>query len=95
MLKEMWELVEGGGEATMEELVKKWDEEWGEEEGQMVQEEAGAPGEVPPAVEEAVPAAPLAQEEDEVARPSTTWGQEAQPRRGAPTMSARGKERAV
>ena len=27
--KEMWELVEGGGEATMEELVKKWDEELG------------------------------------------------------------------
>ena len=35
--KEMWELVEGGGEATMEELVKKWDEELGEEEEEQVQ----------------------------------------------------------
>ena len=91
--KEMWELVDGGGETTMEELVRKWDEERGEEEEQ-VQEEAGAQGEAPPAVVEAVPEAPMAPEEVEVAGPSTL-GEEAQPRREAPAMSARGKERAV
>ena len=35
--KDMWELVEGGGEATMEELVRKWDEERGEEEEEQEQ----------------------------------------------------------
>ena len=35
--KDMWELVEGGGETTMEELVRKWDEERGEEEAEQVQ----------------------------------------------------------
>ena len=92
--KEMWELVEGGGEATMEELVKKWDEERGEEEEEQVQQEAGAPGEAPPAVDEAMPAPPMAPEEVEVAGP-LTLGEEAQQRREAPAMSARGKERAV
>ena len=92
--KEMWELVDGGGETTMEELVRKWDEERGEEEEEQVQQEAGAPGEVPPAVVEAMPAPPMAPEEVEVAGPSTL-GEEAQQRREAPAMSARGKERAV
>ena len=32
VLKDMWELMEGGGETTMEELLRKWDEERGEEE---------------------------------------------------------------
>ena len=93
--KEMWELVEGGGETTMEELVRKWDEEQGEEEEEeQVQEEAGVQGEVPPAVDEVVPAAPLALEEVEVAGPSNL-GEEAQERREATARSARGKERAV
>ena len=79
--KEMWELVDGGGETTMEELLRKWDEEWGEEEEEeQVQEEAGVQGEAPPAVDEAMPAAPMAPEEVEVAGPSTL-GEEAQPRR--------------
>ena len=30
--KDMWELMEGGGEPTVEELLRKWDEEWEEEE---------------------------------------------------------------
>ena len=95
MPKDMWELVEGGGETTMEELLRKWDEEQGEEEEEeQVQEEAGAQGEVPPAVVEAVPAAPLAPEEVEVAGPSTL-GEEAQQKWEAPTRSARGKERTV
>ena len=92
--KDMWELVEGGGEATMEELVKKWDEELGEEEEEQVQQEAGAPGEVPPAVVEEMPAPPMAPEEVEVAGPSTL-GEEAQQRREAPIRSAQGKEHAV
>ena len=93
--KEMWELVDGGGETTMEELLRKWDKERGEEEGEeQVQEEAREPGKVPPAVVEAVPEAPMAPEEVEVAGP-LTLGEEAQPRREAPAMSARGKERAV
>ena len=92
--KEMWELVDGGGEKMMEELLRKWDEERGEEEEEQVQQEAGAPGEVPPAVVEAVPEAPMALEEVEVAGP-LTLGKGAQPRQEAPTMSARGKERAV
>ena len=93
--KDMWELVEGGGETTMEELVRKWDEERGEEKGEeQVQEEVGAQGEVPPAVVEAVPSAPLAPEEVEVAGP-LNLGEEAQQRREAPVKSARGKEHAV
>ena len=93
--KEMWELVDRGGETTMEELLRKWDEERGEEEEmEQVQEETGAQREVTPAVVEAVPEAPMAPEEVEVAGPSTL-GEEAQPRREAPAMSARGKERAV
>ena len=93
--KDMWELVEGGGETTMEELLRKWDEErGGEEEVEEVQEEAGAQGEVAPAVDEAVPAAPLAPEELEVTGPSTL-GEEAQQSREAPARSARGKERAM
>ena len=92
MPKDMWELVEGGGETMMEELLRKWDEERGEEE--EVQEEAGAQGEVPPAVVEAEPSAPMAPEEVEVAGPSTL-GEEAQQRWEVPARSARGKERAV
>ena len=49
---------------------------------------------MPPAVDEAMPAPPMALEEVEVAGPSTL-GEEAQQRREAPAMSARGKERAV
>ena len=30
--KDMWELMEGGGEPTVEELLRKWDKEWEEEE---------------------------------------------------------------
>ena len=30
--KTMRELMEGGGEPTVEELLRKWDEEWEEEE---------------------------------------------------------------
>ena len=52
------------------------------------------PGEAPPAVDEVMPAPPMAPEEVEVAGPSTL-GEEAQQRREAPAMSARGKERAV
>ena len=52
-----------------------------------------AQGEAPPAVDEAVLAAPLAPEEVKVAGPSTL-GKEAQQRREAPARSARGKERA-
>ena len=93
--KDMWELVEGGGETTMEELLRKWDEErGGEEEVEEVQEEAGAQGEVPPAVVEAEPLAPLAPEEVEVAGP-LTLGEEAQQRWEAPARSSRGKEHAV
>ena len=94
MPKDMWELVEGVGETTMEELLRKWDEERGEEEEEQVQEEAGAQGEVPPAVVEAEPSAPLAPEEVEVAGP-LTLGEEAQQRWEAPARSARGKEHAV
>ena len=53
-----------------------------------------AQGEAPPAVDEAVPVAPMAPEEVEVAGPSTL-GEEAQQRRAAPARSAWGKERAM
>ena len=61
----------------------------------MVQEEAGAQGEQPPAVDEAGPAAPLAPEEVEARRALDDLGEEAQQRREAPARSARGKERAM
>ena len=35
--KMMRELMEGGGEPTVEELLRKWDEEWEEEEEEQVQ----------------------------------------------------------
>ena len=37
--KDMRELMEGGGEPTVEELLRKWDGEWEEEEEEEEEEE--------------------------------------------------------
>ena len=60
--KEMRELMEGGGQPTVEELLEKWDEGREEEEEEQ-EEEQGAQGEQPPAVDEAGPSAAPAPEE--------------------------------
>ena len=93
--KEMRELVEGGGEPTVEELLEKWDEGREEEEEEQ-EEEQGAQGEQPPAVDEAGPSAAPAPEEVGPVGPSMTLGEEAQERREVPaSRSSRGKECAV
>ena len=92
--KEMQELMEGGGQPMVEELMEKWDEGQKEEEEEQ-EEEQGAQGEQPPAVGEAGPSAVPAPEEVGPMGPSITLGEEAQERREAPARSARGKEHAV
>ena len=93
--KTMRELVEVGGEPTVEELLEKWNEGREEEEEEQ-QEEQGAQGEQPPAVDEAGLSAAPAPEEVGPMGPSMTLGEEAQERWEAPaSRSARGKERAV
>ena len=90
----MQELVEGGGQPTVEELLEKWDEGREEEEEEQ-EEEQGAQGEQPPADDKAGPSAAPAPEEVGPVGPSMTLGEEAQERQEAPTRSAWGKERTV
>ena len=92
--KEMRELMEGGGQPTVEELLEKWDE-GREEEDEEQEEEQGVQGEQPPAVDEAGPSAAPAPKEVGPVGPSTTLGEEAQERWEVPARSARGKEHAV
>ena len=93
--KKMRGLVEGGGQPTVEELLKKLDEGQEEEEEEQ-QEELGAQGEQPPAADKAGPSGAPALVEVGPMGPWMPLGEEAQERREVPaSRSARGKERAV